>query len=120
MDRLDEELRGGGHGPDHGYMVERLRLVVCRANSRRGYVYIDEERGRAVLLAAASVETAQSLLWESLAASRGDTLVNCITTANEWAVDVGLAARLDIGQEGYLALRGMELPAPYLPSGEFL
>jgi hypothetical protein len=40
--------------------------------------------------------------------------------ANEWAVDVGLAARLDIGQEGYLALRGMREPAPYLASGQFL
>ena len=120
MDRLDEDLRGAGHGPDHSYMIERLRLVVSRVKGKPGYVYIDEDRGRAVLLAAAQVETAQVLLWESLAAARGDTLVNCITTANEWAVDVGLAARLDIGQEGYLGLRGMETPAPYLPSGDFL
>jgi hypothetical protein len=55
-----------------------------------------------------------------LASSRGDTAVNSITTANEWAVDVGLAARLDIGQEGYLAVRGMKAPAPYLASGHFL
>jgi hypothetical protein len=44
----------------------------------------------------------------------------CITTANEWAVDVGLAARLAIGQEGYLAGSGMKDPAPYLASGHFL
>jgi hypothetical protein len=36
------------------------------------------------------------------------------------AVDGGLAARLDIGQEGYLAVRGMLPPARYLPSGHFL
>ncbi|REK84539.1 GNAT family N-acetyltransferase [Streptomyces inhibens] len=120
MDRLDEQLRGAGHGPDHGYMLDRLRLVVSDDLSRPGYVYIDEEQGRGVLLAAAEPPTAQNLLWEALASSRGDTLVNCITTANHWAVDVGLAARLDIGQEGYLALRGMNEPAPYLASGHFL
>jgi GNAT superfamily N-acetyltransferase len=118
MDALDREIRGAGHGPDHAYMLERLRLVVARGD-RRGYAYIDEG-GRSALLAAASQETAQDLLWEALAASRGDTLVNCITAANQWAVDVGLAARLDIGQEGYVAVRGMPDPRPYLASGHFL
>jgi hypothetical protein len=47
-------------------------------------------------------------------------LVDCITSANEWAVDVGLAARLDLATEGYLAVRGMAAPAPYLPGGRFL
>lgn len=116
MDALDTTLRGGGHGPDHAYLMARERLVVSAR--RRGYVYI--AGGRATLLAAADEDTAATLLWEALAASDGDTLVNCITTANHWAVDVGLAARLDIGQEGYLALRGLPEPAPYLASGHFL
>ncbi|MEH0841107.1 GNAT family N-acetyltransferase [Micromonospora sp. CPCC 205711] len=120
MDRLDRDLRGAGHGPDHEYMLKTLRLVVSRAPGRPGYVYLDEERGRPALLAAAHPETAQDLLWEALASARGDTLVNCITTANHWAIDVGLAARLDLGQEGYLALRGIPEPAPYLASGHFL
>jgi GNAT superfamily N-acetyltransferase len=119
MDRLDRDVRGAGHGPDHGYMLDTLRLVVSREKRKPGYVYIDDE-GRPVLLAAADPETARKLLWEALASSQEATLVNCITTANEWAVDVGLAARLDIGQEGYLAIRGTDLPAPYLPSGHFL
>lgn len=116
MDELDERRRGAGHGPDHRYLLDTHRLVVC---GTRGYVYIDGS-GRPALLAAADQETAEKLLWESLASSSGETLVNCITTANEWAVDVGLAARLDIGQEGYLALRGLPEPAPYLASGQFL
>ncbi|MGH4031687.1 GNAT family N-acetyltransferase [Actinomycetota bacterium Odt1-20B] len=119
MDRLDRELRVAGHGPDHGYMLDTLRLVVSRDRARPGYVYVDG-RGQASLLAAAHPETAQRLLWEALAAARGDTVVNCITTPNEWAVDVGLAARLAIGQEGYIAVRGMDVPAPYLASGQFL
>lgn len=119
MDRLDQNLRVAGHGPDHGYMLDTLRLLVSRDRARPGYVYIDD-RGRASLLAAAHPETAQKLLWEALALSRPRTLVNCITVPNEWAIDVGLAARLDIGQEGYIAVRDMPVPAPYLASGHFL
>ncbi|MGH3240671.1 MAG: GNAT family N-acetyltransferase [Spirillospora sp.] len=127
MDRLDETLRGGGHGPDHSRMAETMRLVVSDAaagssgsSGRRGYVYLDPDRDCPVLLAAADTATAVTLLWEALASTRGETLVNCITTANHWAVDVGLAARLDLAQEGYLAVRGMPEPAPYLASGQYL
>ncbi|MFD6256461.1 GNAT family N-acetyltransferase [Nocardia sp. NPDC060256] len=116
MDRLDQEIRGAGHGADHQYLLNNHRLVVSRG---AGYVYIDD-RGRPILLAAADRRTAADLLWEALASAQADTLVNCITTANEWAVDVGLAAGLDLGQEGYLAVRGMPTPAPYLASGQFL
>lgn len=117
MNRLDQRLRGAGHGPDHRYLLAGHRLVVSRAEP--GYVYLDG-RGRPTLLAAAKRRTAEKLLWEALASARADTLVNCITTANEWAIDVGLAAGLQIGQEGYLAVRGMPTPAPYLASGQFL
>ncbi|WP_418955242.1 GNAT family N-acetyltransferase [Streptomyces tritici] len=119
MDRLDRRIRVAGHGPDHGYMLNAMRLVVSRDIATPGYVYIDEH-GQASLLAAADPATAQKLLWETLASSRGHTLVNCITTPNDWALDVGLAARLDIGQEGYIAVRGMPVPRPYLASGKFL
>ncbi|TMR02410.1 GNAT family N-acetyltransferase [Actinomadura soli] len=120
MDDLDRSLRGAGHGPDHRYMLGSLRLVVCDDRGRPGYVYIDDDAGRPVLLAAAHPETARLLLWEALASADGETLVNCITTANHWAVDAGLAARLHLDQEGFLAVRGMIPPAPYLASGHFL
>ncbi|MEV6561507.1 GNAT family N-acetyltransferase [Nocardia sp. NPDC051756] len=119
MNRLDQRLRGAGHGPDHQYLLAGHRLVVSRAGDEPGYVYLDH-RGRPILLAAADQRTAEKLLWEALASTDGDTLVNCITTANEWAIDVGLAAGLRLGQEGYLAVRGMPTPAPYLASGQFL
>lgn len=121
MDELDERLRGGGHGPDHIAMAGTMQLIVSSSPARRpGYVYFDETRDRPFLLAAGDVETAERLLWEALARTRGETLVNRITTANHWAMDVGLAARLDLGQEGYLALRGLPEPAPYLASGGYL
>lgn len=119
MDRLDRELRGAGHGPDHHQLLKHHRLIVSRADGRPGYVYLDD-RKRSILLAASEFRTAEDLLWEVLASSTGDTVVNCITTPNEWAVDVGLAARLDIAQEGYLAVRGLPVPAPYLASGQYL
>jgi GNAT superfamily N-acetyltransferase len=119
MDDLDLTLRGAGHGPDHVYMLRTLRLIVSRPPKEPGYVYIDN-RGQPHLLAAANRPIARKLLWAALSCSEGDTLINCITTANEWAVDVGLIARLDIGQEGYLGLRGMQPPSPYLASGHFL
>ncbi|MEQ0557943.1 GNAT family N-acetyltransferase [Amycolatopsis sp. NEAU-NG30] len=119
MDQLDVRLRGAGHGPDHEYLRNTTRLVVTRDRQTPGYVYIDDQ-GRATLLAAADPRTAQTLLWEALASSRAATRVNCITTGNHWAIDVGLAARLDLAQLGYLAVRGMPEPAPYLASGHFL
>ncbi|MEU0093349.1 GNAT family N-acetyltransferase [Kribbella sp. NPDC006257] len=117
MDALDTNLRGAGHGPDHAFLLNSQRLVVSR--SQRGYVYVDQ-RARATLLAAADPRTAQELLWEALASSTGDTVVDLITPENAWAIDVGLAARLDLATEGYLAVRGMAAPAPYLPGGRFL
>jgi hypothetical protein len=54
------------------------------------------------------------------ATERASCPLNCITSVNEWAVDVGLAARRDLVTEGYLALRAMPAPAPYLPGGRFL
>lgn len=100
-------------------MMSTLRLIVSDDDDADpGYVYLNDEGPQ--LLAARRVDTARNLLWHALASAAGDTLINCITTANEWAVDVGLAARLEIGQEGYLAVRGMQPPAPYLASGHFL
>jgi GNAT superfamily N-acetyltransferase len=118
MDALDERRRGGGHGPDHELLLATQHLTVSRP-PRAGYVYARDD-GRPTLLAADDTATACDLLTDALARTTGATLVNCITADNHWAVDVGLTARLDIGQEGYLALRGMAPPAPYLPSGHFL
>jgi hypothetical protein len=117
MDALDTSLRGAGHGPDHAILHSTQRLVV--ASQQRGYLYVDQ-RARATLLAAADPGTAQELLWEALASSTGDTIVDLITSENGWAIDVGLAARLGLATEGYLAVRGMAAPAPYLPGGRFL
>ncbi|MFJ1706982.1 GNAT family N-acetyltransferase [Kitasatospora sp. NPDC088346] len=119
MDRLDTGLRGAGHGPDHTFMLSTLRLLVSRSGPWPGYAYVDD-RGHVALLAAAHEDTARSLLWEALASTPHDAFVPSITAVNEWAMDVGLAAGLDIVQEGYVAVRDLPVPRPYLASGHFL
>jgi hypothetical protein len=119
MDSIDRRTRGAAHGPDHEVMLRLWRLVVSDTSTGSGYAYVDTG-GRVQLLAATNRRTASRLLWEGLAASEGPVEVGHVTAANEWAVDVGMAARLDLHQEGYLALRDMRPPAPYLHHGAFL
>jgi len=119
MDSIDRRTRGAAHGSDHEVMLRLWRLVVSDTSTGSGYAYVDPS-GRVALLAATNRRTATRLLWEALASSEGETEVGHVTTANEWAVDVGMAARLDLNQEGYLALRNMKPPAPYLHNGVFL
>ncbi len=61
-------------------------------------------------------------MWEALASSRpgAEVSVHHITAANAWALDVGLAARLAIHQNGYLCVRQMKPPTPYLHHGSLL
>jgi hypothetical protein len=61
-------------------------------------------------------------VWEAFASSTPGSTVSLrhITAANQWAVDVGLAARLSVHTSGYLCLRGMKPPAPYVHHGSLL
>jgi GNAT superfamily N-acetyltransferase len=119
MDSVDRRTRGAAHGPDHEVMLRHWRLVVSDTPRASGYAYVSSS-GEVALLAATDRRTATGLLWECLASASGPTRVDHVTAANEWAVDVGMAARLDLHQEGYLALRHMRPPTPYLHHGSFL
>ncbi|GAA3665209.1 hypothetical protein GCM10022237_26570 [Nocardioides ginsengisoli] len=116
MDDLDRSLRGGPHGPDHEPLMGISRLVV--AADRSGYAYTNT--GGPGLIAARDEATARTLLWECLAGTEGRAEVAHVTVANDWAVDVGIAARLDLATRGYLGLRGMAPPAPYVHHGAVL
>jgi GNAT superfamily N-acetyltransferase len=118
MDSLDRRARGAAHGPDHGLLLSSFRLLVSDTSTGSGYAYTSP--GRVQLLAASNRRTAQRLLWAALADIEGQALVPHVTAANHWAIDVGLAARLDLHQAGYLALRGMKPPAPYVHNGALL
>jgi hypothetical protein len=116
MDSVDRRTRGAAHGVDHQLLMKDFRLVVSESSSAHGYAYLDNG---IILLAATDRRTASRLMWEAIAAS-DDLLVAHITPENSWAVDVGLAARLELHQEGYLALRNMRPPKPYLSHGALM
>ncbi len=117
MDSLDRRTRGAAHGVDHHNLMSQFRLVVTETSSGQGYAYLDH--GVAVL-AASDKRTAARLLWEAIASSEGDIVSAHITPENSWAVDVGLAARLELHLDGFAALRHMGPPAPYIPHGALM
>lgn len=119
MDSLDRRTRGAGHGVDHELMLRTWRLLVSDTTTGSAYAYLDE-RGRVALLAGSNRRTASRVLWAALAEADGPVVVPHVTGANQWVLDVGLAAGLELRQEGYLGLRGMDPPAPYVHSGALL
>jgi GNAT superfamily N-acetyltransferase len=121
MDSLDRQRREAAHGPDHPLLASMYRLLVTDRHTGSGYVYVHDS-GAPQLLAASNRRTAARLLWEAIAtAPTGAPLeIAHVTIANEWAVDIGLEARLSVSTRGYLALRGMRPPTPYLPHSSLL
>lgn len=119
MDSLDRAARGAGHGVDHELMLSTWRLLVSDTTTGSGYAYLDE-RGRLALLAASNRRTATRLLWAALAEGPEVATVPHLTGANQWALEVGFAARLELHTEGYLALHGMKPPSPYVHNGALL
>jgi GNAT superfamily N-acetyltransferase len=111
MDSLDRRTRGAAHGVDHQLLMSQLRLIVTESSSGQGYAYVDHG---VVLLAASDKRSATRLMWEAFA-SCDEVLSGHITAENSWAVDVGMAARLELYQEGFAALRHMRPPTPYIP-----
>lgn len=118
MDSIDRRTRGAAHGSDHEVMLRAWPLLVSDTTTGSGYAYV--QGGSVALLAATNRRTATRLLWAALAESGEEATVAHITAANEWAIDVGMAARLELHTEGYLGLRGMAPPTPYLHNGALL
>lgn len=121
MDSVDRRLRGGAHGPDHEYLLRHHRLFVSDDLAGSGYCYLRDD-GRVELLAATSRRLATRLLTTALTNIPKGTKarIHHITAEQQWALDVGLAAGLEMTTGGYVCLRGMRPPTPYIPSGGFL
>jgi len=113
LNSIDRQTRGAAHLGDHELLLEEFRLVVGERSTGSGYAYVDES-GSPSLVAATSRRTAQEVMWEALASSApgSSVAVHHITAANEWAIDVGMAARMSLQQSGYLCLRGKKPPSP--------
>lgn len=121
MDSVDRRLRGGAHGPDHEFLLRHHRLLVSDDLAGSGYCYLRED-GRVELLAATSRRLATRLLTDAMLGlpEGARAYVRDLTADQQWALDVGLAAGLEVSTGGYLCLRGMRPPTPYIPSGAFL
>lgn len=119
VDSLDRRLREARRGPDVEVLAATGRLLVVDRPSAQGYVWVEPHR--TLGLGATDRRTATELLWAALAASEPGCMVAVegATGANQWALDVAVAARLGFTHDGYLALRGLKPPAPYLHHGVF-
>ncbi|WP_110181668.1 GNAT family N-acetyltransferase [Nocardioides solisilvae] len=120
MDSLDRTARGAGRGHDHAFLrsVHRLRVIDHRTG--RGYAYSNLDGVQ--LLAADNRRTATRLLWDALAAvpEGRTTRVAHVTGANQWAVETAMEAGLHVRLDGYLGLKGLKPPTPYLHHGALL
>lgn len=116
LDSLDRRTRGAAHGADHDVIGRELRLIVTDRPAGSGYAYVNPS-GVPVLLAASNRKAATALTWEALASSQPDVPVEFghVSPVNDWAVDLAMAARLAVHSSGFLALRRMKEPTPYVP-----
>lgn len=121
LDDIDRATRGYAHGIDHQAMLIDCELRIYERGRSRAYAY-RHSTGGVYLLAATDVASAQTVLWATLADADPQAPIGFhnLTAAQQWAVDIGLAAGLELHNRGYLAVRSMEPPAPYIPSGHFL
>lgn len=121
LDSVDRRTRGAAHLSDHDLLAAQFHLLVLDRAGSSGYAYVDDS-GSPCLLAATDRRTAAALMTEALASSPPGTSVTVphVTAANLWALDVGMAARLSVHQSGYLCVRGLKPPTPYLHHGSLL
>src|SRR4051812_20081973 len=116
---VDRHVRGAAHGVDIGAQLEMGQTLLIAPE--RGYAVVNESGGTR-MLAAFDADGARDVLRAALARADGRKLtVGWITSAQQWAIDVVMAARLDVQTtSGCLFMDGDLGPmTPYLPSGAF-
>jgi GNAT superfamily N-acetyltransferase len=116
IDDLDRQIRGGPHGTDHESLAGGGQLIVTVGRTAYAYTASDG----CALVAGTDPSAAGTLLWECLARSDGEFVLSHVTTANRWAIDIALAARLSMSTSGYLCIRGIDPPTSYVHNGALL
>ncbi len=116
---VDRAVRGAPHGAD----LDALAAAGAELLTLPGRGYAAHRDGAVKAIAAFDDEAAAALLRTVLARMpEGATAdVSWITAAQQWAIDVAVAARLELRPGGAVFLRG-EVGAfrPYLPGGAYL
>ncbi|WP_194291544.1 GNAT family N-acetyltransferase [Cumulibacter manganitolerans] len=116
LEMVDRRLRGAARGADHTLLMKGARLFVAEDRSARGYAYA-HPNGSPLTVAATTTALARELLFECLGS--GDdgrpAAVRNITGEQRWAFDVVRRLGMDLHIAGPVTVRGMALPAPYLP-----
>lgn len=121
LDEIDRASRGHAHGGDHEVMMAEFGLRVFEEGLSLAYAYL-RPTGGPYLLAGTDVKSARTVLWSALEQSAPDAPASFhnVTAEQSWALDVGFAAGMELHNRGFLALRAMGVPTPYIPSGHFL
>jgi GNAT superfamily N-acetyltransferase len=118
-DAISRHVRGAAHGPDLAALEETGCSLLIHDDG--GWAAVRE--GSPALVAARDDAIATDLLWSALAtAAPGESVhIDFVSAGHDWAVQVGLAARLALSPDGPLFVRGDVGPfSPYLPSGAYL
>jgi hypothetical protein len=120
-DAIDRAVRGAAHGEDLLAAVEADHELLVLPD--RGYAVVRD--GVVRLLAAFDEESARDLLRSLLARTRRagrQAVVEWITSAQGWAVDVCVEAGLELRTGAGAVFLGGEVGPfrPYLPSGAYL
>jgi hypothetical protein len=114
---LTRAIRGAPYTLELRWALGRGARLLRLAD--RGFAAVDED-GTLLELVARDDEAASALLWHALAMGDGPARVRWITGAQQWALDVVLAARLELVAYGALCVRGNPGPLrPFLPSAPF-
>ncbi len=115
VDDLGRRLRGAAYGPDlDAYRESGARLLMAAD----GFAVIRD--GRLIVLGAGEPRTAQALLWAALAEGNAEVEIGGFTGAQQWGVEVALAARLSLRLGESVCTRGAIGPmTPYLPGGAY-
>jgi hypothetical protein len=113
---VDAGLRGS-RAEDVEYLLGAgAQMQVIERGAARGFVMHWHER--VLMLGATDDATASELLWGFLAEAGAEAEIWGLTARQNWAVQVVLAARLEVSPVGALFLAGREHPpGPWLPSG---
>lgn len=115
--RVDERVRGAAREADIAHLLEdgAGMLVV----DGRGYAVT---RGsQPVTVAAVDRDAAQNLLVATLGSGPADQEVEVgwLGAGQQWAIEVVVAAGLDLRLSGAIMVRGTSPFSPYLPNGAF-